>query len=187
MARINLLPWREAARQQRKTEFAIGAAAGIAVAVMIAIGVHIHFVQRIDSQQQRNQRLKNEIAKLNRTIKEIKELERQKADLINRMNVIQNLQESRPEIVRLFDELVTMLPDGVYLTKIEQRGRSVNLEGRAQSNARVSALMRNIESANWINNPNLVLIENKEKTSTGLSHFRMSFKQVRPKGKEDKE
>ncbi|MBN2885938.1 MAG: PilN domain-containing protein [Chromatiaceae bacterium] len=186
MARINLLPWREAARQQRKTEFAIGAGIGLAAALAVSFAVHTHFAQRIDSQQQRNQRLKNEIAQLNRTIKEIEALEKMKADLITRMNVIQNLQESRPEVVHLFDELVATIPAGVYLTRVDHNGRSITIEGRAQSNARVSALMRNIEAAAWVDRPRLMLIENKEKTSTGLSHFRLSFDQVRPKPEQAK-
>jgi type IV pilus assembly protein PilN len=96
------------------------------------------------------------------------------------MNIIQQLQESRPEVVRLFDELVFAIPEGVYLTKLEQTGRAVVLEGRAQSNARVSAFMRNVEGSRWIGNPRLLLIENKDKTGTGMSHFRLSFDQVQP-------
>ena len=93
------------------------------------------------------------------------------------MNIIQQLQESRPEVVHLFDELVVTIPDGVYLTRAEQNGRSVIVEGQAQSNARVSALMRNIEASPWIGNPSLQLIENKDQTGTGLSRFRLRFDQ----------
>ncbi|BCU05371.1 PilN domain-containing protein [Allochromatium tepidum] len=181
MARINLLPWREAARQQRRQEFltALGIALGL-TAVAVAL-VHFYFEDRISGQQARNQYLKTEIAALDRKIKEIAEIEKTKADLLARMDIIQRLQKSRPEIVRLFDELVTALPEGVYLTKLEQSERTVTLEGRAQSNARVSAFMRRIEGSQSIGQPRLMLIENKDKTGTGLSHFRLSFSQVTPK------
>ncbi len=181
MARINLLPWREAARQRRRVEFAIAGGIALGVALIAAVMVHLYFEGSIGYQESRNQLLKNEIAQLKRKIKEIDKLEKTKADLLARMNVIQNLQESRPEIVHLFEELVVTIPEGVYLNKLSQRGRSIVVEGRAQSNARVSALMRNIEASRWIGSPNLLLIENKDKTGTGLSHFRLSFRQIRPK------
>ncbi|MTW22363.1 PilN domain-containing protein [Allochromatium palmeri] len=180
MARINLLPWREAARQQRRQEFLtlLGAALGLTF-IGVAL-VHFYFEDRISGQQTRNQYLKTEIASLDRKIKEINEIEKTKADLLSRMDIIQRLQKSRPEIVRLFDELVTALPEGVYLTKFEQSDRTITLEGRAQSNARVSAFMRRIESSKSIGQPRLMLIENKDKTDTGLSHFRLSFNQISP-------
>jgi type IV pilus assembly protein PilN len=142
--------------------------------------VHFYFEDRISGQQARNQYLKTEIAALDRQIKEIDEIEKTKADLLARMEIIQRLQKSRPEIVRLFDELVTAMPEGVYLTKLEQSERTVTLEGRAQSNARVSAFMRRIEGSQSIGQPRLMLIENKDKTGTGLSHFRLSFNQSSP-------
>ncbi|SDX66641.1 type IV pilus assembly protein PilN [Allochromatium warmingii] len=183
MARINLLPWREAARQQRRQEFItlLGVAFGAMVGV-IAL-VHFYFEDRISYQQARVQYLKTEISVLDRKIKEIAEIEKTKADLLARMDIIQRLQTSRPEIVRLFDELVNALPEGVYLTKLEQAERSVTVEGRAQSNARVSTFMRRIEGSKTIGQPRLMLIENKEKTDTGLSHFRLSFSQIATKPK----
>jgi type IV pilus assembly protein PilN len=114
---------------------------------------------------------------LNRRIREIKELEEKKAELLARMGVIQELQQSRPEIVHLLDRLVDAVPSGVFLTKLEQEAGRVTLEGRAQSNARVSALMRNIEASAWIAKPELLLIENKDQTGTGFSHFRLRFQQ----------
>lgn len=178
MARINLLPWREVARQQRRQEFLtlLGIALGL-TAVAVAL-VHFYFEDRISGQQARNQYLKTEIAALERKIKEINEIEKTKADLIARMEIIQRLQMSRPEIVKLFDELVSALPEGVYLTKLEQSERAITVEGRAQSNARVSAFMRRIEGSHTIGQPRLMLIENKDKTGTGLSHFRLSFNQT---------
>jgi len=179
MVRINLLPWRDALRQRRQRN--IGIAFGTAVALTIALGaaVHMQITAMIAGQGDRNQFLNAEIAKLNRRIKKIESLEREKANLLARMDVIQDLQESRPEIVHLFDEVVAATPQGLFLTRLTKTNREVVVEGRAESNARVSAFMRNVERSTWISNPRLLLIENKDKTGTGLSHFRMSFEQVR--------
>lgn len=155
-------------------------AVGLGVTLIAGLGTHLHVEGLISNQEARNQFLQNEIRKLDRQIKEIEELEKTKASLLARMEVIQQLQESRPEVVRLFDELVISIPEGVYLTKLEQNGRTVVVDGRAQSNARVSAFMRNIESSQWVGTPILLLIEHKDKTGTGFSHFRLQFSQVRP-------
>lgn len=180
MARINLLQWREAERKRRRVEFAVAGGIAAALTLLLALLVHMLIETWISGQQARNQFLQAEISKLDLQIKEIRKLEETKASLLARMNIIQQLQESRPEVVRLFDELVFAIPEGVYLTKLEQTGRAVVLEGRAQSNARVSAFMRNVEGSRWIGNPRLLLIENKDKTGTGMSHFRLSFDQVQP-------
>lgn len=178
MARINLLPWREAQRKRRQRDFAVAGAVALVLTALGGLLVHLQIEAWILAQQSRNQYLTEQITQLDRQIKEIERLEQTKAGLLARMNIIQQLQESRPEVVRLFDELVTAIPEGVYLTKVEQTGREVVLEGRAQSNARVSAFMRNVEGSEWIGSPRLLLIENKDKTGTGLSHFRLSFKQI---------
>jgi len=181
MARINLLPWREAARKRKQREFVIMLGVGLGVALAVSVFMHIHVEGMIDYQNQRNSYLEGEIAKLNKMIEEIKNLEKTKSNLIARMNIIQQLQESRPEIVHLFDELVDTLPNGVYLTKVDQKGRSIELEGRAQSNARVSAYMRNIDSSAWIGGANLKLIEQRDKTGTGFSQFQLTAKQIERK------
>ena len=147
------------------------------LAAVLALAVHIQAERMIDGQQGRNQFLQKEIAALDVKIKKIQDLETTKAKLLTRMGIIQQLQESRPEVVHLFDELVATVPDGVYLTRVEQTGRSVIVEGQAQSNARVSSLMRNIEASSWLSSPTLLLIENKDQTGTGLSRFRMRFDQ----------
>ncbi|MBK1649143.1 PilN domain-containing protein [Rhabdochromatium marinum] len=185
MARINLLPWRDARRQRRQRDFAAAVITAVVITLMIGVGVQMQFSHMIDNQKARNEYLKKEIRQLERTIKEIEGLEARKQDLIARMKIIQTLQESRPEIVRLFDEVVRAVPEGVFLVNLKQNGNSVTIEGRAQSNARVSALMRNINKSDWIGAPQLLLIENKDQTGTGLSHFRLSFKQQRKKNNED--
>jgi type IV pilus assembly protein PilN len=185
MARINLLPWREAERKRRQRDFAILAAGSLALTLLLGLGLHFQIEHMISGQEERNAYLQREIALLDRQIKEIQELEKTKANLLARMNVIQQLQQSRPEVVHLFDELVVTIPEGVLLNKVQQSGRNVVLEGQAQSNARVSAFMRNIEASGWIGNPRLLLIEHKDKTGTGLSHFRLQFTQQTPGG-EDK-
>ncbi|MGB5736955.1 MAG: PilN domain-containing protein [Thiohalocapsa sp.] len=149
--------------------------------VLIGLGVQLYVEGMIDGQHDRNALLQKEIAKLNVRIKEIDKLEKTKARLLARMNVIQQLQESRPEIVHLFDELVVAIPEGVFVTRVNQTGNRVEVEGRAQSNARVSAFMRNIQASVWIGDPQLLVIENKDQTGTGLSHFRLKFTQQRLK------
>ncbi|WP_462321368.1 PilN domain-containing protein [Halochromatium sp.] len=180
MARINLLPWREQQRRRRKRDLAIVAAAALGSALLIGVLLKIQLDAMIDAQRARNVYLEGQIAILNRRIREVNELEKKKADLLARMGVIQDLQESRPEIVHLLDQLVDVVPAGVFLIELEQEGGRITVEGRAQSNARVSALMRNIESSAWIGKPELLLIENKDETGTGFSHFRLRFDQRRP-------
>jgi type IV pilus assembly protein PilN len=180
MARINLLPWRDAERRRRQRNFFLATGIALAMVLLVGIGVQIQFESMIAAQESRNRRLEQAIAELDQRIRQIEKLEQTKADLLARMNVIQQLQESRPEIVHLFDELVTSIPEGVFLTAINQQGDRVEVEGRAQSNARVSAFMRNINASGWINDPQLLVIENKDQTGTGFSHFRLSFRQHRP-------
>ena len=184
MARINLLPWRETQRKRRQRQFGILTVVAVVATLALGLAVHFHAERLIAAQEARNAFLQREIDQLNRKIKEIEELEKTKAALLARMEVIQQLQQSRPEVVHLFDEIVETLPEGVFLTKVEQTGRQVVVEGRAQSNARVSALMRNIEASAWIADPRLLLIEAKDKTGTGLSHFRLQFSQKAPEGSE---
>lgn len=181
MARINLLPWREAERKRRQIELAVAGGIALGLTLVIVLLVHLQIASLIAGQKGRNDYLSTKIMQIERQITEIETLEETKANLLARMNIIQQLQESRPEVVRLFDELVFAIPEGVYLTKMEQSDRNVVIEGQAQSNARVSAFMRNVEGSKWIGNPHLLLIEHQSKTGTGMSHFRLSFDQIKPK------
>jgi len=177
MARINLLPWRENLRKQRQREFGAMIVGALFFTLLLGFYVHLHISGMIDHQKARNGFLKKEIAEMDRKIKEIKDLENTKAKLLARINVIQQLQGSRPEVVHLFDELVTRTPEGSYLTDVTQKSRGVTINGRAQSNARVSSYMRNIDISEWLHAPSLQVIENKDKTGTGFSHFTLAVGQ----------
>ena len=186
MARINLLPWREAERKKRQQEFGLMVLGAVLLTGLAVFGIHMQFQSMIQAQNQRNEFLKSEIQKVEREIREIEDLDRTKQNLLARMNVIQELQSSRPQIVHLFDEMVSMLPDGVYLTSVNQKGSNLTFEGKAQSNARVSSLMRNIDDSEWLSNPKLDVIESKEKTGTGYSHFKLTASQIVQVGEDEK-
>lgn len=161
MAHINLLPWREELRKQKKQEFfvVVGVAAGLMA--MVVLGVHLYMAAQIDGQVGRNNFLKNEIKQVERKIAEIKELEKQKEQLIARMRVIEQLQSNRPSIVHLFDELVRVVPEGLYIDSLDQKGNSITIKGQAQSNTRVSALMRALDESPWFTRPSLDVISSK--------------------------
>jgi len=180
MARINLLPWRETLRKQRQREFGVAVGGMVVITALLLVVGHIHIAGMITHQNNRNSFIKKEIAAVESKIKEIKDLESTKTKLLARMEVIQELQSSRPGVVHLFDELVKTVPEGALLTKVEQSGKLVRIDGRAQSNARVSAYMRKIEASDWLDKPRLLVIETKDKTGTGLNHFRLSAQQVNP-------
>jgi type IV pilus assembly protein PilN len=186
MARINLLPWREAERKKRQKEFGMMVLGGVLLSGLAVFGIHMQFQSMIKAQNNRNAYLKKEIREVEQQIREIEELDRTKQNLLARMNVIQELQSSRPQIVHLFDEVVTVLPDGVYLNSLNQSGAKLTFEGQAQSNARVSSMMRNIDDSEWLKSPKLNLIESKEKTGTGYSHFQLTASQVVMAGEEEK-
>jgi len=166
MPRINLLPWREEERKKRQRDFGVAMAGGVVAAIVCILGVLFVYSQMIDNQQDRNQRLNDEIAELQKSIEEIDGLERQKERLLARMEIIEQLQKSRPEIVHLFDEIARQLPEGVYLTGMMQRGTRVELRGVAQSSTRVSALMRQVDASAWMMNPE---VDRVETTSNGAS------------------
>ncbi len=179
MARINLLPWRENLRKKKQRDFGLATLLAVMVTAGACAAVFFYVDAMIQYQQRRNDFIKREIAEVDRQIKEIEGLERTKAKLIARMNVIQELQSSRPQIVHLFDELVKTIPEGAYLTKLVQTGSTLKLEGRAQSNARVSTYMRNIEASPWLADPVLEVISNDQKEQAGaLNQFVLKARQV---------
>lgn len=181
MARINLLPWRAEIRKQQQKDFiaAIGLGATLTVAAMMLI--HFRISAEQDYQADRNHYLESEIAVLDKRIKDIQDLEAKKKRLIAKMEVIQQLQASRPEIVHLFDELGRTIPEGVYLSDLTQADKNITVNGVAQSNARVSAYMRNLESSAWLKSPVLNIIEtkvdNRDSRKERQSRFTLQVKQ----------
>jgi type IV pilus assembly protein PilN len=171
MAHINLLPWREELNKQKQREFAFSAGGGVVIAALIVLLAHVHFEGKIQNQNQRNAFLQSEIEVLNKRIGRIQELERMKDNLLARMNVIQELQSSRPESVHLMDELVRTMPEGVYLKSFAQKTRNLVLTGIAQSNARVSDYMRNIDGSEWFAGPRLDLIKTTESNRRRIANF----------------
>ena len=182
MGGINLLPWREERRKRQQRNFALLTGAALAATALAMLVLHMEINRRIEFQQQRNQLLTSELALLDQKIKEIQELEKQKKSLIARMDVIQQLQISRPEAVHLFDELARTIPEGLRLVDLAQNDRTIAVNGVAQSNARVSVYMRNLDQSPWFQEPALQVIEAKpsgaDKKDRQLSRFSLQFKQT---------
>lgn len=150
MATINLLPWREERRQEKKREFLLILGATAVVAALVVFLVHTALASQINSQNRRNQYLQEQITQLDKEIREIKELDKQRQELISRMDIIQKLQKSRPEVVHLFDELVRTVPEGVHLMSWERKGKQLSFKGQAESNPRVSEFLRKIDASDWM-------------------------------------
>lgn len=182
MARINLLPWREKLRAQKQREFGLIALLGVVITGAVLGYWHWYNEGLVDHQKKRNQYLEQQIKAVDKQLKEIRALAKTKKQLISRMKVVTDLQSSRPQIVHLFDELVSTLPEGIYLTQVVQRGSVVNVEGKAQSNARVSAYMRGIEASPWLTKPGLRVIEQRAAQSNADANFSLSMVQTMPKG-----
>ncbi|MEM7251533.1 MAG: PilN domain-containing protein [Pseudomonadota bacterium] len=182
MKTINLLPWREELRKRRQKEFAILAGVAVVAMVGVILAVHWEFNNRVKFQQKRNTYLQEQIAVLDQKIKKIKDIEAEKENLLARMEIIQALQLSRPEIVHLFDELVGTMPEGLYYTDVRQVDRDLEVKGVAQSNARVSSLMRNLDGSDWLEKPALVEIKKRPERpgeNGRLSDFGLRFKQTK--------
>ncbi|ASF47489.1 PilN domain-containing protein [Methylovulum psychrotolerans] len=178
MAKINLLPWREELRKQKKQEFLNALALGVLVAIMVLAVIHGYFESLKSHQESRNKLLESEISLLDKKIADIKDIEEKKSKLLAKIDLLQKLQESRPEIVHLFDDIPKVTPDGVFLTKFTQTAADLAFEGKSQSNARVSAMMRNIEASQWMNTPTLTIIKIPDKDSQDqLSDFALRAKQ----------
>ena len=171
MARINLLPWREELRTQKQREFGITAVSSIVIAGLIVLMAHFHVEGLISDQNQRNTYLESEIDILNKRIGRIRELEAMKDNLLARMNVIQELQSSRPESVHLMDEMVRTLPEGVHLNTFQQKSKALTMTGVAESNARVSDYMRQIDTSEWFTGPRLEVIKTTEASRRRIANF----------------
>jgi type IV pilus assembly protein PilN len=181
MPRINLLPWREAQRKERKLAFLVALGVAVLAAMVTTFAVYLMYDSMIAGQQRRNQTLRTQIKQLDKQIEEINSLETEKQRFIARMDVIEKLQRSRPGIVHVFDEIVKTLPDGVYLTGVQQVNAGANkrlkFDGVAQSSTRVSSFMRNIDASDWLRNPELEVVQ----TAKGPgSNFTLTADEVLP-------
>ncbi|MDH5518152.1 MAG: PilN domain-containing protein [Gammaproteobacteria bacterium] len=164
MAHINLLPWREELRAQQTKEFSQSALIAAMFAGAVFFLIYTQMNGFVDNQNRRNNVLNTEISKLDTELNEIKDLETTKSKLLARMDIIQSLQQKRPQIVHIFDEIVRTVPEGITLVSLEQKADELIIKGLAESNGRVSAYMRNIDASEWMANPRLEYIETKQKS-----------------------
>ena len=179
MTRINLLPWRETHRLETNNEFYVVMALCMCLAGAVGFGGYKYAEDKVNFQNQRNDRLNSEIAMLQEELKEIKELEETKNNLLARMEIIQQLQGQRPQIVHTFHEIASRLPDGIFLNAMKQSGTTeLVLEGKAESNARVSALMRRMDRSDYFKSPRLEVIQTDK--DDGISSFKLNLVQDRP-------
>jgi type IV pilus assembly protein PilN len=182
--RVNLLPHREERRKRARQHFFVVAGGTAVVGILIVGLMHTFYAAKIETQDDRNRFLKAEIVKLDKDIAEIKKLRDEIAALLARKQVIETLQADRAQTVHLLDELVRQMPDGVYLRSVRQVGLRINLLGYAQSNARVSTLMRNIESSPWLERPELVEVRAAQIDRRRVSEFTMNLSLKRVAAKE---
>ncbi|MCG8382600.1 MAG: PilN domain-containing protein [Gammaproteobacteria bacterium] len=178
MARINLLPWREEVRREKNKNFLMNLALVAGLAVVVSGWGYFTMQQRIDHQVNRNKYLEHEITVLYEELKEINELDSIKEKLLSRMEIIQQLQIQRPQVVHLFHELTATLPEGVHLSSIKQEHERITLEGQAVSNASVSAFMRNLDQSDWLKEPQLEAIEAKKDET--INTFKLHMAQTTP-------
>ena len=177
MPRINLLPWREVERDRLRKEFILALLAALLIGVLGALVVRWQYEIMVAQQKARNQYLTDQLKQLDGQITEINDLEQQKTALYSRIKVIEQLQQSRPEVVHIFDQLVRLLPEGVYLTEVTQTDRRIQIKGIAESSSRVSTFMRNIDESVWLKDPSLEIIEAKGTAEAGSS-FTMYANQI---------
>ena len=177
MARINLLPWREERRKARQTQFNILTGMVAAAGAFVVFLMYLWMTKAISDQNSRNAFLTQQIEFEDKQIEKIKGLQDTKQALLARMQIIQQLQQSRPIVVHLFDQLVKTLPPGVYLTSVSENGDQLTLEGTAESSARISTYLRNIDASPWMGDPNLQVVS-KDPTKNGAQHFSITAKVV---------
>ena len=186
MSTINLLPWREAHRNELLQQFSISFGFVFLIAASVWGAGHYYHAQLIENQILRIGMVDKRIAEVDKKIKQIKDLENEKERLLSRMRAIEELQGNRPLIVRFFDELVDSLPDGVTILEVVQKGTKITVNGLAQSNARVSSFMRNLDSSAWLTESSLKVIkESNVGDSTVVNSFTLTFKQIFPKDGEE--
>ena len=187
MIRVNLLPHREIRRRRQQQQFFTMLGIVVVIGVAIWFFVHSSLTRSYEEQLARNKYLQDEIVKLDKEIEEIKKLKEMTASLLARKKVVETLQSNRAEVVHLLDELTRQLPDGIYLKGIKQQGSRVTINGITQSQARVSTLMRNLESSPHLENANLIEIKaTPQQTGTRVNEFTLNVSIARPKEEDDK-
>ncbi|MBI3562395.1 MAG: PilN domain-containing protein [Gammaproteobacteria bacterium] len=178
MAKINLLPWRQERRREQQRQFlTLIGLSGLLVALLVFF-IYLQYNLQIGRQQSRNKYLTDYVTKLKDQIKEVDGLEEKKELMVKRIDAIQDLQRSRPDMVHLFDELVRIIPEGVYLISLKQNGNNLDFVGMAQSNSRVSSFMRNIDQSMWFQDPQLISIEEDSKGKEASIKFTLTAKHV---------
>jgi type IV pilus assembly protein PilN len=187
MAQINLLPWRDERRAELKQEFLaiLGAVAAIGVAIVFMVDLVVS--AQIQEQKERNNYLDRNIKELDKKVAEIRELQKKRTQLLDRMKVIQELQGNRPIIVRVLDQLVRTVPDGVFYTELNSASQQININGIAESNNRVSSLMRRLDASDWFSNPNLQGVRAEPSFGDQATNFRMTVKLQLPSAGEEGE
>ncbi|MEH6608456.1 MAG: PilN domain-containing protein [Halioglobus sp.] len=185
MAQINLLPWRDDRRQEQKKEFLMVLGLVFALGVALVLLANLVVNGQIDNQKSRNQYLTENIKELDKMVAEIKDLQRKRNQLIDRMRVIQDLQGNRPIIVRVLDQLVRTVPDGVFYTGIGASGGTISINGIAESNNRVSSLMRRLDASDWLENPNLTGVTAATAYGDQANSFQLSVKVQLPKSDQE--
>lgn len=185
MANLNLLPWREARRERLKQEFITNVVAAIVIACLVLAVAYTFVASRIDEQNSRNQYIKNKINQLEEDVAEIAKMKANRASLIDRMQVIQGLQGNRPVIVRVFDQFVETLPDGVFYTALKAEGENIEIQGTAESNNRVSSLMRRLDKSEWFVEPNLTSVVSNPAVGEQANNFVLTVGLSLPDASED--
>ncbi|PSF05827.1 pilus assembly protein PilN [Marinobacter fuscus] len=180
MAKINLRPWREELRAEKQKQFVVLMLGAVIIAGGLAFLWKSDLDSRIAYQQSRNAYIETATKELNKQIKEIEDLKRQRDELLARMQVIQDLQGKRPVIVRVFDELVKTLPDGLFYTDLKKTGERLEIVGMAESNSRISNLMRQFEDSEWFANPSLSNVAATDSERAGYSQFNLAVQQKTP-------
>lgn len=186
MAHINLLPWREQRRKEQQRQLLTMTGLSAILMLLIVLTIHMHYSRLISTQYARNDYLAGKISEVKKQLTEIRNLEKAKRGLLERMKIIQRLQHNRPEVVHLFDELARRIPEGVHLSSFKQTHNKLIIEGMAQSNARVSDFMRNIAASDWLANPVLDVIKADDKSTDNARSFTLRATQVASSGQTDK-
>ncbi|BES69944.1 type 4a pilus biogenesis protein PilN [Marinobacter nanhaiticus D15-8W] len=188
MAKINLRPWREELRAEKQQQFVAMLLGAVVIAAGLGFLWKTNLDNRIDYQESRNAYIENATKELDSQIKEIEDLRRKRDELISRMQVIQDLQGKRPVIVRVFDEMVRTLPDGLFYTDLKKEAEKISITGMAESNSRISSLMRQFDQSEWFANPNLTNVSAADERRAGYSAFNLSVNQKAPEteGEEEK-